>query len=101
MVEPLRHPELAGRLGLVPPATILLFGPPGTGKTSFARAIASRLSWSFVELHPSLLGQGAPGAAALRQALDELQRVERLVCFIDEADEIAADRSGDPTPSPW
>jgi len=100
VVEPLRHPELASQLGLVQPATILLFGPPGTGKTSFARAIASRLSWSFVELHPSLLGHGAQGATALRQALDDLQRVERLVCFIDEADEIAADRAGRPDTQP-
>lgn len=100
VVEPLRHRDLADRLGLVPPAAILLFGPPGTGKTSFARAIASRLSWVFVELHPSLLGQGAQGAAALRQALDELQRVDRLVCFVDEADEIAADRAGRPDNQP-
>ena len=100
VVEPLGHPALAAQLGLVPPATILLFGPPGTGKTSFARAVASRLTWSFVELHPSLLGQGTQGAVALRQALEELQRVERLVCFIDEADEIAADRTGRPDTQP-
>lgn len=100
VVEPLHHPDLAQRLGLVPPAAVLLFGPPGTGKTSFARAIASRLGWAFVELHPSLLGQGAQGAAALRQAFDELLRVDRLVCFIDEADEIAAVRSERPGSQP-
>jgi SpoVK/Ycf46/Vps4 family AAA+-type ATPase len=74
----------------------MLFGPPGTGKTSFARAIASRLSWAFVEIHPSLLGSGLEGARALRDALVELGRVDRLVCFIDEADEIASDRSERP-----
>ena len=100
VVEPLHHPELAQRLGLVPPAAVLLFGPPGTGKTSFARAVASRLSWAFVELHPSLLGQGTQGASSLRQAFDELLRVDRLVCFIDEADEIAADRSERPASQP-
>lgn len=96
VLEPLRHPELAAEVGLVPPATILLFGPPGTGKTSFARAIASRLSWAFVEFHPSLLGRGVEGAGALRQALADLNEVGRLVCFIDEADEIVADRVGRP-----
>ncbi len=93
VVAPLAHAELADKLGLVPPAAVLLFGPPGTGKTSFARAIASRLSWAFVELHPSLLGQGVEGARALHEALVDLGKVDRLVCFIDEADEIASDRS--------
>lgn len=96
VVAPLSHPELAAEVGLVAPAAVLLFGPPGTGKTSFARAIASRLSWVFVELHPSLLGHGAEGAAALRQALSDLDGIDRIVCFIDEADEIAADRAGRP-----
>ncbi|HEV8063251.1 MAG TPA: AAA family ATPase, partial [Acidimicrobiales bacterium] len=90
VVAPLAHVDLAESVGLEAPSAIMLFGPPGTGKTSFARAIASRLSWAFVELHPSLLGQGAEGAAALRQALDELGRVDHLLCFIDEADEIAS-----------
>ncbi len=100
VVAPLAHTELADQLGLVPPAAVLLFGPPGTGKTSFARAIASRLSWAFVELHPSLLGQGVDGARALRDSLAELGRVDRLVCFIDEADEIASHRSERPDSQP-
>jgi GNAT superfamily N-acetyltransferase len=100
VVAPLAHTELADRLGLQPPSAVLLFGPPGTGKTSFARAIASRLSWAFVELHPSLLGQGVDGARALRDALHELGRVDRLVCFIDEADEIASDRAERPDSQP-
>jgi len=100
VVAPLGHTELADRLGLRPPTAVLLFGPPGTGKTSFARAVASRLSWAFVELHPSLLGRGAEGARALRDALGELSRVDRLVCFIDEADEIASDRAERPDSQP-
>lgn len=100
VVAPLAHTNLADRLGLVPPAAVMLFGPPGTGKTSFARSIASRLSWAFVELHPSLLGQGVEGARALREALSELGGVDRLVCFIDEADEIASDRATRPDSQP-
>ena len=48
VILPLAQPQLAERLGLVPPRAIVLFGPPGTGKTSFARGAASRLGWPFV-----------------------------------------------------
>jgi transitional endoplasmic reticulum ATPase len=96
IVAPLSHVDLADSVGLRAPAAVMLFGPPGTGKTSFARAMASRLSWAFVELHPSLLGQGTAGAAALRAALEDLAHVDRLLCFIDEADEIASARASRP-----
>ncbi len=100
IVAPLSHSELAERIGLRAPAAVMLFGPPGTGKTSFARAIASRLSWAFVELHPSLLGHGTEAAASLRGALTDLGHVDRLVCFIDEADEIASARDARPESQP-
>jgi transitional endoplasmic reticulum ATPase len=96
IVAPLAHVDLADSVGLRAPAAVMLFGPPGTGKTSFARAMASRLSWAFVELHPSLLGHGTAGAAALRATLEDLAHVDRLVCFIDEADEIASARASRP-----
>lgn len=100
IVAPLAHLELADRVGLRPPSAVMLFGPPGTGKTSFARAVASKLSWAFVELHPSLLGEGAAAAQAVRRALADLGQVEHLVCFIDEADEIASARAVRPESQP-
>ena len=75
---------------------MILFGPPGTGKTSFAKAIASRLGWPFVELFPSRLAATSTGglAASLREAFAELAELDELVLFIDEVEEIATARSG-------
>jgi len=64
IVDPLAHPDIAERYGVSPPKAVILFGPPGTGKTSFAKAISSRLGWPFVELFPSRLA--ATGTGGLR-----------------------------------
>ncbi len=98
VVAPLDRPEVAARHGVEPPRAIILFGPPGTGKTSFARAIASRLGWPFVEILPSaLLADPAGPAAALRAAFDRVRRLERVLVLIDEVEEIASAR-GDRSP---
>jgi SpoVK/Ycf46/Vps4 family AAA+-type ATPase len=75
------------------PATVLLFGPPGTGKTTFAKAIAGRLGWPFIELLPSKLESGDGSMSAeLRTAMSDLLQLDRAVVFIDEFDEIASAR---------
>lgn len=100
LVMPLAQPELAERFGVAPPSAVVLFGPPGTGKTTFAKAIASRLEWSFVEVFPSRLAADPKGlAGALRETFLMVSELERAVVFIDEVEEIASHRQGEP-PSP-
>ncbi|WP_345801121.1 ATP-binding protein [Microbacterium sp. AZCO] len=100
LVTPLARPDLAERFGVVPPRAVMLFGPPGTGKTTFAKAVASRLDWPFVEVFPSRLGDSPKGmAAALRATFESIGDLEHAVVFIDEVEEIASRRRGDP-PSP-
>lgn len=98
IVLPLTEPDVAEQYGVSPPKAVILFGPPGTGKTSFAKAVAGRLGWPFVELFPSRLA--APDvamASALREAFTTLMELDAVVVFIDEVEEIAGPRSGVPS----
>jgi SpoVK/Ycf46/Vps4 family AAA+-type ATPase len=94
IILPLTQPELAAKHGVIPPKTIIFFGPPGTGKTHFVKAIAGVLSWYYIEIVPSMLmvdGVEKVGAN-LRAIMEKARNLEEAVIFIDEFEEIAGSR---------
>ncbi len=80
--------------GVVPPKAIIFFGPPGTGKTHFAKAIAGALSWWFIEIAPSMLLADGPAkmGANLRAIMEKARTLNEAVIFIDEFEELAGRR---------
>lgn len=88
---PLMNPETAQKHGVVPPRAVLLFGPPGTGKTTFARGIAGKLGWTFVEVSRSDLSIEGQDKLPLRlrNLFDLLIHLRRAVVFFDEFEELA------------
>jgi transitional endoplasmic reticulum ATPase len=74
MVElPLRYPELFTRLGVDPPKGVLLHGPPGTGKTRLARAVANESDASFFTINgPEIMGSAyGESEKRLREVFEE------------------------------
>lgn len=96
MIElPLRHPTLFKTLGVKPPRGVLLFGPPGSGKTLIARAIANETGAFFFLLNgPEIMSKMAGEAEAnLRKAFEEAEKNSPAIIFIDEIDSIAPNRN--------
>ena len=95
MVElPLRYPELFIRLGVDPPKGVLLHGPPGTGKTRLAQAVANESDASFFIINgPEIMGSGyGESEKRLREVFEEAARSAPAIVFIDEIDSIAPKR---------
>jgi AAA+ superfamily predicted ATPase len=102
VILPLAEPELAARHAVEQPKAIVLFGPPGTGKTTFAKGIASRLGWPFIEIQPSEIGaEGADRQAKLlADTFDRLLELPEAVVFVDEVEDIASIRHEERRVSP-
>ncbi|KAK1653055.1 hypothetical protein QYE76_070860 [Lolium multiflorum] len=91
---PLRHPQIFKSLGVKPPKGILLYGPPGSGKTLIARAVANETGAFFFCINgPEIMSKMAGESESnLRKAFEEAEKNAPSIIFIDEIDSIAPKR---------
>ncbi len=102
LIHPLNNPEAYKKYGLKPGGNILLEGPPGTGKTTFAKAAACEIKLPFIVANCSALVDCLIGntAKSIDKLFSEVRRLVRnrktaAILFCDEFDEIAKERGGD------
>ena len=96
IVEPIRNPEMFSSLGLNAPAGVLLYGPPGCGKTLLARAVAAESGANFISVKgPELLSKYVGDSElAVRKVFSRARCSSPCVIFFDELDALAPRRGG-------
>lgn len=97
---PLKNPESFRRMGINPPKGILLFGPPGCGKTLLARAVATESEANFISVKgPEVLSKWVgESEKAIREIFRKARTASPCIIFLDEFDSIVplrGLRSGD------
>lgn len=97
VVEPIRHPELFLAYGITSPAGLLLWGPPGCGKTLLAKAVANESHSNFISIKgPELLNKFVgESERSVRQVFERARASAPCIVFFDEIDALCPKRSDD------
>ncbi|WP_144905276.1 proteasome-activating nucleotidase Pan2 [Halobellus captivus] len=97
--DPLANPELFEKVGIQPPSGVLLHGPPGTGKTMLAKAVANETDATFIKMAGSELVRKfiGEGSRLVRDLFNLAADREPAVIFIDEIDAVASKRTDSKT----
>ena len=97
--DPLVNPEQFDIVGVEPPSGVLLHGPPGTGKTMMAKAVANETDATFIKMAGSELVRKfiGEGSRLVRDLFDLAEEREPAVIFIDEIDAVASKRTDSKT----
>jgi proteasome regulatory subunit len=96
---PLTEQELFDNIGIEPPSGVLLYGPPGSGKTLIAKAVASQANATFIRMSGSDLVQKfiGEGARLVKDVFEMARSKSPSILFIDEIDAVGGMRTHDGT----
>ncbi len=91
---PLKTPEIFTRLGIKPPKGILIYGPPGCGKTLLARAVATESEANFITIKgPEVFSKWVgESEKAIREVFRKARMAAPAVVFFDEMDSLVPRR---------
>lgn len=97
VIEPLHHPEEYKRYGVTIPNGMLLYGPPGCGKTFFAKHFAEEVGFNFMCITPATLKSRYVNATQenIAKMFKEAEEKAPTIIFIDEMNELVPNRESD------
>lgn len=97
IILPLKNPQVAKYYGMKPPRGIILFGPPGTGKTILVKSMSRELNMSLLVLRPeNVLGKYVGESEKnFKKAFEIADSLVPCIVFIDELDRFSKRDSGD------
>lgn len=97
VLEPIRNPEKFKALGIPLPAGVMLYGPPGCGKTLLAKAIANESGANFISVKgPELLDKYVgESERSVRLVFERARSSSPCIVFFDELDSLCPKRGSD------